>query len=94
MMISARCFWGVAISILQQKKRQGCGKNPILIPVWVGLQIALEGFVQRFRNFGQDAYTCVHETALIGVGTGQCTISTSGMGWDSISPSALKVEIG
>jgi hypothetical protein len=30
----------------------------------VGLQIALEGFVQRFRNFGQDAHTCVHETAL------------------------------
>ncbi|WP_231506095.1 hypothetical protein [Planktothrix serta] len=47
--------------------------------------------MQRFRNFGQDAYTCVHETALIGVGTGQRTTSRLGMDWDLGSPLPPKI---
>ncbi len=66
-------FWCLTTPILEQKQRQCCRKNSVLIPARMGFQVALKGFVQVFRDFCQDANGCVHiYLTLVSCVLGQC----------------------
>jgi hypothetical protein len=67
---------------LEQKQRQRSRKDPVLIPAWMSFQVTLEGLVQVFRDFSQDANSSVHIYLSFHGVLGQSNLSFSASGTD------------